>query len=278
MCIRQDSNTNCSVFRGGSKVSDIALSDLQTDSNPLKIGQALVGRIGEVFGYDTALTDSQCFAALAYLSRKWGASGKVPVNMTFEGDSQTYGSGLGSNTNLRIVEDSTWPHKLITEIGAPQHVTYHNLAVGGSRWQELAARAAETDERLNPRAINVLFAWAGTNDAYLNNATATHAEQQAYCLARKAAGWDIVVVGTAMDRIDQDPAGWRSSYNTLTRNNWSTYADGLIDVGGHPILGADEAYNNATYFNQTDKVHLNAAGWQIVAEMAADVISPLIDL
>lgn len=276
MCLRQDSDTTVSVFRGASKCYPMAIADNLAASNPLRIGQSLVGRIGECFGYDSALTDLQCFVALDYLSKKWAASARRSVNIVFEGDSQTYGSGLGSNTHTRIVEDSTWPHKLITELGNPQHVSYHNLAIGGSQWAQLGSRASACDQRINPRAINILFAWCGTNEAYLADAAATYAAQVAYCNARKAAGWDKIIVGTAMDRIDQSNEPWRSALNTLIRTGYSEHADGLIDIGGHPILGAAGAYNDATYFNSTDKVHLNATGWQIVAEIAAEVALPYV--
>lgn len=272
MCLRRDGDTNMSVFRGSSKVDAITLADVQTDSNALRIGASLVGRMGEVFGYDTALTDSQVFAAMGYLTRKWGRSGVKPVNILFEGDSQTYGMGLGANTNSRIVEDSTWPHKLITNLGHPQNVTYHNLAVSGSRWAELTARAAATDARINPHATNIIVCWCGTNEGSINDASATHAAQAAYCAARRAAGWKKIVVGTAMDRSDQGTHAWRNSLNALIRANYTTYADGLIDVAADSRIGADNAYTDATYFNQSSPPHLNATGWQVVADLAAPII------
>lgn len=276
VCLRRDSDTNITVFRNASKTVAFAISNVDTAANGLRIGESLTGRVGEVFGYDSALSDAQCYAALEYLSKKW-ASPKKPVNVIFEGDSQTFGVGLGSNTFSRAVEDNTYPHKTILELGSPRNVSYHNVAVGGSRWQELEARATTLDGRLNPKADNVLIVWCGTNEAYLNNASATYAAQVTYCNARRAAGWNKIIVGTAMDRVDQSNEVWRSALNTLIRNGYAGHADGLLDVGGHAILGAAGAYNNATYFN-ADKVHLNAAGWQVLAETAADVLAPLIDI
>lgn len=277
MCLRQDGDTSISAFRNATKVQAYTVSDVAMTSNPVKFGESLTGHVGEAIMFPSELTDQECFLVGTYLSEKWATSGAKPINVVFEGDSQTYGAGLGADTHKRNVEDSTWPHKLITELNAGSRVSYQNLAIGGSRWDEVIARASACDERINPYATNVLFAWAGTNDAYRDDATATHAQQKSYCEARRAAGWDFIIVGTAMDRADSDPPGWRSSFNTLVRNNYADYADGLIDVGGHAILGAESAYLDTTYFN-ADQVHLNATGWQIVAEMAADELTPLVGL
>jgi len=150
-----------------------------------------------------------------------------------------------------------------------------NVGVGGSMFATLESRAAALDATISTHALNVLTVWCGTNETtFPGNATTTHDSLRSYCLARRAAGWDKIIVATAMARTDQPNEAWRGAYNTLIRNNYTTYADGLIDVAANANLGTEFAYNNS-YFH-TDHIHLSATGCTEMAAIAAPVIAAVI--
>ena len=91
----------------------------------------------------------------------------------------------------------------------------------------------------------------------------------------KAAGWKIVI-GTCLPRTT-GKAGFeadRIAINTWLRANYTTFADGLADVGGDATIGAPGANLNTTYYS--DGVHLTAAGYQIAAPIFQTPITTIL--
>jgi hypothetical protein len=260
------------LWRGNQKHQTVTIADHTAADNPLRIGQEFIGRIGEIVGFGSALTDAEMAKVGANLVARW--AGGYPVNFAFEGDSQTAGTGVGASDPS--LDNLLWPTKLIAGLGGDSRFSLRNVAVGGSRFSELNTRAAELDTLVSTHALNVLTVWCGTNETYLNNAATTHASLRDYCVARRAAGWDKIAVVTAMARSDQPNETWRNAYNALIRANYTQYSDGLIDVAANSNLGTEFAYDTA-YFH-TDKVHLSAIGCTEFETIARPVISALISV
>ena len=61
-------------------------------------------------------------------------------------------------------------------------------------------------------------------------------------------------------------------YDALIRRNWRYFADGIVDVGADPRLGAPGAERNAVYFSAQDFTHLTDAGYAIVGKDAAQAV------
>jgi hypothetical protein len=132
-----------------------------------------------------------------------------------------------------------------------------------------------------PNAVsNVSFIWNGTNDISTKGFTAQQALNSIIeeCNINRKFGFRTIVAtpisransGTSEDAADKDTLG------PLIRQ----YAvpggcDVLADFAGNPIVGADGAYANTTYF-QGDQTHLTALGQSsIIAPMASHAIDQL---
>jgi hypothetical protein len=276
--IRRESDTGWTLTRGPLKIYTPTVTDATLTTNPLLIGQQMSGRIGEVIGFQAALSDSEMQRVAAYLTKKW-ANG-YPINLVFEGDSQTAGgaatAGVESSANASLA-DRNWPAKLQTQLASfADRIAHRNVAVGGSGFTDLNSRAAALDALISPYSHNVLTVWCGTNEAYLNAATTSHNSLRTYCLARRAAGWEKIIVVTAMDRSDVSNETWRSAFNNLIRANYHLYSDGICDVAADPILGVTGAYTNTTYFN--DGIHINPTGCTYFAGLMANTLTPILSI
>jgi lysophospholipase L1-like esterase len=117
--------------------------------------------------------------------------------------------------------------------------------------------------------MNVMVIWGGTNDLGAGDTPQqAYAQLVQFCQQGQAAGWKVIVV-TMIDRSGIDGAGEtfdaaHDAYNNLIRANWTSFANGIADVAANPILGADGASTNPTYF-LGDGIHLTDAGYQLVA-------------
>jgi hypothetical protein len=120
---------------------------------------------------------------------------------------------------------------------------------------------------------NCLVIWAGTNDlANGADPSTVVGSLGAFCRARRIAGWKVIVV-TMLSRVSNDAN--KNAYNTLIRQLWPTFADGLADVAANPNLGADGAYSDTTYFN-TDQIHpTNLSATSIIAPIISSAINRL---
>ena len=180
--------------------------------------------------------------------------------IVFDGDSITTSAG---GTFL-------WP----TTVVAPGFNIY-NVAVGGQTMATIRANgAAHVDSLYRAGAAsNILYIDAGTNDGQADStALQTYDNLRAYCLARRAAGW-TVVVGTMISRQALDT--FKNAYNALIRNGWPEFADGLVDYAANTALGADGAYANTLVFN-VDQVHPLDAGNYLMVSTAQRAFNTLI--
>jgi hypothetical protein len=129
-----------------------------------------------------------------------------------------------------------------------------------------------------PNAVsNISFIWNGTNDVVTKGLTAQQALNSIIeeCNINRKFGFKTIVAtpisratsGASNDAADKDTLG------PLIRQ----YAvpggcDVLADFAGNPIVGADGAYANATYY-QSDTTHLTATGQaSVIAPMASHAI------
>jgi hypothetical protein len=124
---------------------------------------------------------------------------------------------------------------------------------------------------------NVNFIWNGTNDISTKGLTAQQALNSILneCAVSHSLGFKTIVatpISRANGGTSQDPTV-KDVLGPLIRQ----YAvpggcDAVADFAGNPIVGADGAYSNTTYY-QSDTTHLTATGQaSIIAPMASHAI------
>jgi hypothetical protein len=124
---------------------------------------------------------------------------------------------------------------------------------------------------------NIAFIWNGTNDISTKGLTAqaTLNAILTECNVAHVKGYKTIVAtpisransGTSVDAAVKDTLG-----PLLRQYAVSGGCDVLADFAGNPIVGADGAYSNTTYY-QSDTTHLTATGQaSVIAPMASHAI------
>jgi lysophospholipase L1-like esterase len=125
------------------------------------------------------------------------------------------------------------------------------------------------------RTENVAVLWEITNALFLADgalsANDAYAEYVSWCETIRASGFSVVAV-TVLPRTEAGTyAGFeadRQTVNGLIRANFEDFADALADVADHADLDDSEDTN----FYNADGVHLNDAGYAIVAAVVESAV------
>jgi len=76
--------------------------------------------------------------------------------------------------------------------------------------------------------------------------------------------------GSTIGTMDQA----KDAYDALILTRAKTAgADGVVDFAANPLLGADNAYSNSTYFNPADQIHPTNAGQELLAAAYSNVLN-----
>lgn len=189
------------------------------------------------------------------------------VNIVFDGDSMTVGSGgQGALNYPAYAAAGLDPRSVIT-----------NKGVGGQTLLLMESDAATDIDSLKSATLpNLLVALGGTNDLFFGaDAATTYNRLVTYCTNRRAAGWKVVVF-TILPRSDSAPGSFeadRQTVNTSIRNGWATFADALADIASDTRIG-DSGDETGPYYSG-DNVHPSSRGYQVIAEWAQKAIIPL---
>ena len=241
-------------------------------------GSGLNGTLYRVRTYPTALTASSVQAVSAAIMNEVGTRGvattPVPTQLAATqlhaiGDSITY----GFNTS------TPWP-SLLTLTNQPAYtitdwgITGITLAaIDGSEPNRAALQCHSS------AGAGLALIMAGTNDFSLLNVPASNVLQSLLgeVQTMKTAGCRVFV-GTMISRTGNDPGGRtldsdKNAYNSLILSQARAGgADGVIDFAANPLMGADGANTNATYF-QPDHVHPTQAGQALLAAAASNALN-----
>lgn len=214
-------------------------------------------------GVDTEITRQ---SHLRYLASVAGISYRLIV---FAGNSLTAGAGLG--------ERSLYSFQVITNL-LPRKYFASNQGVGGATTLHLAERGAQVDSLYRSDHVeNILCAWEITNHLFQGaSAEEAYAAFVDYCRMRRARGWRVIAL-TVLPRTGGFPPETfesdRSKINEWMRKDYSTFADGLADVGADPEIGCSTCTTNSRYF--FDRTHLTAEGYSRVARVVHNAIDLL---
>lgn len=235
------------------------------------------GDIAEIIIFGGILTDIQVALVEQYLTSpvEYGGAGYsvAPYLVVMDGDSMTRGSGASADLS------DNYPSQLAALL--PSSYDLINCGVGGQTWANMITDAVtEIDPLLTwrPRTAGVCVAW-NTNDIHFGASSDTHiANMRVYCLARRAAGWKVVV-GTLLPRSGgTTPADYetkRLTINTYIRANWADFCDGFFDPAADSRIGDLGDETNPTYY--ADTAHLNGTGYAIVAQLVNTEVVALTD-
>lgn len=199
-----------------------------------------------------------------------GGSGKSTLpktlNLTLDGNSLTAYVG--------------YPAMLASLINSSYTLNLRNFAVSGqTTTQMLSDVVAEVDKPLHKAAShNIVFVMEGINDLYFGATAVTAYENlRTYCLGRRAYGFKVIL-GTLTPRTNSGtPPSYetdRLAVNMRIRSNWLDFADAILDLGGHELIGQTGQSENTTYY--PDKVHFTPAGNTIIANQLAKTINRLL--
>lgn len=150
--------------------------------------------------------------------------------------------------------------------------TIRNFGVTGSFISANSAAAPNREGRLckSARGPSVEIIFGGTNDiAGLFTPAITFQALASMVKTEKQAGC-IVGVGTMLSRIGTGVDTNKDAYDNLILTSWKQIgADFVVDFAANPLMGADGANANRTYFF-TDGIHPTIAGQLLLASAASN--------
>lgn len=232
------------------------------------------GWIGEVLVYHGQLTAAQFQKVYSYLANKWGYSDKGTIVAC--GDSLSSGTNsTGGATQVISVSGTNYPSRLWNAVQS-KYIVRTDAYPGRTLTQALSESPSFTDVMVTPgKGKQIALVWLGTNTLATDRLDQKAKTQLAqYCIARKNAGFDHVVVMTCLPRLDTGQAAFetnRSSLNSYIRSNYLSFCDGYIDLDTIPQLSDP---NNTTYY-AADKVHLTDTSYQLVANAVQAYLSSI---
>ena len=147
-------------------------------------------------------------------------------------------------------------------------------ATGGAVIADMLADApVEVDARYRADAdLDLCVVLAGGGD-FRKGLTAAEVYQslKTYCRGRRAAGFRVVVLSVLPFSAPVTFEATRLAYNTLLRDTWPQFADGLADIASDPRIG-DAGDNLDRQFYGSDGLHLSNAGYAVMAGVTAPVL------
>jgi lysophospholipase L1-like esterase len=156
-----------------------------------------------------------------------------------------------------------------------------NWGISGIRVQAMDASEKNRAALLcgSDQGPSAAIVFAGTNDFLDSAQTAASvmANLGGEIQTLKTAGCHVFV-GTMLSRTGNDGAGntydsAKDAYDALILTGAKSYgADAVIDFAANPVLGADGATSNSTYF-QADAIHPTQLGQQLLANAASNALN-----
>lgn len=211
--------------------------------------------------WDRAIDDAEVEEAYAYLDSVATVAPNTTTRVyVAEGDSITatdasYAYLFGANASPAV-------------IGA-------NWAVPGDGLAQLQARAADLDACVSDTASDyVLSVLIGANDlaAYTGGAAQYSIDLAAYCAARRAAGWKVVIC-TILPRTNATHNTRRAIVNADIATWVGVNCDAIADFAANADMGDDADASNLTYYS--DGVHPTAAGQAVLEPILRAAINGL---
>jgi hypothetical protein len=194
-----------------------------------------------------------------------------------------WGRYAGSVPNKLLMIDGNsltkaahWVDRMLRNYGSSNYVNEVCQAKVGIRTNEMYYAFPNTLGLVKSDIYSkkILVVWELTNDIYLNgqNVDSAYAHIVEYCnQAKTIHGNDLIIlVGTCLPRDFLTPSV-RQDLNQRIRNNYTSFATDIIDVGNDSIVGVDSygvngvGERNTTYYG-SDKTHMTITGYNYVSD------------
>jgi len=262
------------IYTGGFGESNTSRGVI-SDGNYLRIS-----RTGSVFKVqkstnDTTYTDVYTFSysssSTMYINCNVYNSKRLTYCSGIGLSTYTGGSGIGRNLDTLVVCDGN----SLTQQGYPlilngilsDKSSVLNYAVGGQNTTQMASDVtSQIDVLYKIGRKNYLVAWEVGNDILTGGkAYDAYVRFAAYCNARRAIGWTVIAI-TCPPRIGVNDDTLQLANNYLL-SNYTTFCDKIVDTRSDSRL----ATITSTYWS-TDSVHLNTAGYTVIANLVKNKI------
>jgi hypothetical protein len=123
--------------------------------------------------------------------------------------------------------------------------------------------------------LNVCVVLAGGGDFRKGaSAASVLTALKAYCGQRRAAGFHVVVLSVLPSNRPLTFPAARFAFNTMLRDEWREFADGLADLAADPRIGDDGDELDGQFY-LSDELHLTNAGNAVMAAVTAPVLGEL---
>jgi hypothetical protein len=243
--------------------------------------------LGALAFYNRALSPiemRQCEAALrSRTSVSAPPQGRILI---FEGDSNTnksvtggvysYAGRVGNQLNKQYT---------IFDYALVGSQIFNNHGTSGNN--DLGHRASSIDGMLITNNANYLFTLSiniGTN-CFADIPTRVYSDLATYVAARRAAGWNRIIIWTVAPSNDPSTSNgytynnWRDEYNGYIKAN-TIGADGIVDTTSDPHIGPNSAVtSDSIYFLsegvRPDRYHYANAGHVICSQLFSSVLNGL---
>jgi lysophospholipase L1-like esterase len=191
--------------------------------------------------------------------------------IVFDGDSLTEGYFLAPT--------QSYPAQVMRRL--PGRLEWRTFGISGQTWPDLLRDVRhEVDPLFRPsRRLNLVVVWAGANDLAAGyTAQQVYENARRYCEARRQVGFTVITATQyplEPKDVDRQFEARRSGYNDLLRAHWREFADALVDVAADERIGDASDPARRRYF--IDAVHLNEAGYGVIADCFLTTLRPLVE-
>ena len=250
--------TSGNLFLGGGGVGPFASA-------------GFVGSMYRVVAIPSALTASQIQVATQQLIGD-AASRGVPITPLSRSQGKPTFFAVGDSITFGFGVSSPWESNM--SLNFQPNLNVLNYGISG---KDLSQIASSDSNRVGPmcgggNGPQVATVFAGTNDvAVFGDTVANTVTYMALEIQQLRAAGCRVFVGTMLSRNGFDTQ--KDSYDTaLLQQSKTMGADGFIDFASDPLLGADGASTNATWF-QGDDTHPTQTGQNRMGVIASNSLN-----
>jgi lysophospholipase L1-like esterase len=200
-----------------------------------------------------------------------GPSAAANGLIVFDGDSLTEGYFL--------TPAQSYPSQVMRRL--PERLEWRNFGISGQTWPDLLRDVRhEVDPLYSPsRRLNLVVVWAGANDLAVGHAAQqVYENARRYCEARRRVGFTVITATLyplEPKDVDRQFEARRAAYNDLLRAHWRDFADALVDIAADERIGDASGPARRQYF--IDAVHLNEAGYAVIADCFLATVAPIVE-
>jgi hypothetical protein len=191
----------------------------------------------------------------------------TPAVVVWDGGSIVAGHGADAGYEFPVQTLSLVPKPCRTYVSSK----------GGARIADMIAEAPfDVDPRYREDAdLNVCLVLAGGGDFRAGaSAAEIYSAVRSYSNARRAAGFRVVVLTVLPSSEPLTFETTRLAYDSMLRDTWDEFADGLADIAGDDRIG-ETGDNLDLQFYGTDALHPNSTGCAVMATVTAPVLRGL---